>query len=42
MIKIVSLGTSNTISAIEQAIRNWGQEFKFSLYRILETQNKLL
>ena len=42
MIKIVSLGTSNTISAIEQAIRNWGREFKFSLYRILETQNKVL
>ena len=42
MIKIVSLGTSNTISAIEQAIRNWGREFEFSLYRILETQNKVL
>jgi len=34
--KIVSLGTSNAISAIEHAIKQWGKGHNISLYRIFK------
>ena len=42
MIKLVSFGTSNTIAAITQAVREFGREFKLSHYGVLETRNKVL
>jgi hypothetical protein len=36
MLKIVSLGTSNTISAIAHAIKMWGKGHKLSIYRIFQ------
>ena len=36
MLKIVSLGTSNAISAIEHAIKHWGKRENLSLHRVFK------
>ena len=36
MLKIVSLGTSNAISAIEHSIKHWGKKENLSLHRIFK------
>jgi hypothetical protein len=36
MLKIVSLGTSNAISAIEHSIKHWGKREKLSLHRVFK------
>ena len=42
MLKIVSLGTSNAISAIAFAIKQWGKGHNISLYRIFKKPGKAL
>ena len=36
MLKIVSLGTSNAISAIEHSIKEWGKRENLSLHRVFK------
>ena len=42
MLKIVSLGTSNAISAIAFAIKQWGRKQNLSIYRIFKKPGKAL
>ena len=42
MLKIVSLGTSNAISAIAFAIKQWGRKQNLSIYRIFKKKSEIV